>query len=89
MIHIQFVTIEGCYHCAKAREIFEELTPTYPGMNIEEIDATTPQGMELVVKYGIFQSPGIIINGELFSTGGLDKQKFVEKLDALLKTHHE
>lgn len=85
MINIQFVTVEGCYHCARAREIFGELKPKYPGMNIEEIDATTPQGMELVSKYGIFQSPGILINDELFSTGGLDKAKFIEKLDALSK----
>lgn len=86
MVRIQFVTIEGCYYCAKAREIFEKLEPKYPEMDIEEIDATTPQGMELVSKYGIFQSPGIIINDELFSTGGLDKEKFIEKLDALSKT---
>ena len=83
MIHIQFLTVENCYHCAKAKEIFEELKPQYPAMKVEEIDVTTPQGMTLVSKYGIFQSPGIIINGELFSTGGLNKEKFIEKLDYL------
>jgi len=83
MINIQFVTVENCYHCAKAKEIFEELKPQYPEMKIEEIDVTTPEGMELVSKYEIFQSPGIIINGELFSTGGLNKDKFIEKLDSL------
>jgi len=83
MISIQFVTVEGCYHCAKAKEVFEDLKSQYPEMKIEEIDATTSQGMELVSKYEIFQSPGIIINGELFSTGGLNKDKFIEKLDSL------
>jgi len=85
MINIQFITVEGCYQCAKAKEIFEDLTPTYPEMKIEEIDATTPKGMELVSEYEIFQSPGIIINGELFSTGGLNKDKFIEKLASLKK----
>lgn len=83
MINIKFVTVEDCYHCAKAQEIFEELKPQYPEMEIEEIDATTEEGMALVAKYEIFQSPGIIINGELFSTGGLNKDKFIEKLASL------
>lgn len=77
------VTVPGCVHCEAARKIFEEVKPTYPDMIIEEIDATTPEGMELVQKFGIFASPGIIINGELFSTGGLDRKKFIQKLDTL------
>ena len=52
-------------------------------MQIEEIDVTTPQGMELVTKYSIFASPGIIINAELFATGGLNKDNFIKKLDSL------
>lgn len=83
MIKIQFVTVEGCVHCAAALKVFEELKSTYPEMEVKEIDATTPEGTELVGKYGIFASPGIIINGELFSTGGLNKDKFIKKLDEL------
>lgn len=83
MISIQFVTVPGCYHCAKAKEIFEELKSKYPKMQIEEIDATTEKGMEFVSKYSIFQSPGIIINGELFSTGALSREKFIEKIERL------
>ena len=86
MIKIQFVTVEGCVHCAAALKVFEELKPTYPEMEVKEIDATTPEGMELVSKFGIFSSPGIVINGELFSTGGLNKDKFIKKLDELKGT---
>ena len=82
-IIVQFVTSPGCVHCAGARKIFEELKPKYPQMQIEEIDVTTPQGMELVTKYSIFASPGIIVNGELFATGGLNKESFIKKLDSL------
>ena len=52
-------------------------------MQIEEIDVVTPKGMELVQKYGIMASPGIIINNELFSTGALNKEDFVKKLNEL------
>jgi hypothetical protein len=37
----------------------------------------------MVQKYQIFASPGIIINGELFSTGGVNKEAFLEKLKEL------
>lgn len=83
MINIQFVTAPGCHECAKVKKIFEELQPQYPKMQIVEIDITSPQGMELVQKYGIMSSPGIIVNGELFSTGGINKPEFIKKLDEL------
>ncbi|OGD24286.1 hypothetical protein A2Z10_02680 [Candidatus Azambacteria bacterium RBG_16_47_10] len=85
MITIQFVTVPGCHECAKAKKIFEELKPQYPEMQITEIDVTSPEGMTLVQKYGIFSSPGIIVNGELFSTGALKKDEFIKKLDELRK----
>ncbi len=84
MINIQFITVPGCHECAKAKKIFEELKSPYPEMQITEIDATSAEGMALVQKYGIFSSPGIIINGELFSTGALNKEEFIKKLKALL-----
>lgn len=83
MINIQFVTVEGCVHCDAARKIFEELKSTYPEMKVEEINATTPEGTELVSRFSIFASPGIIINDELFSTGGLNRDEFIKKLDTL------
>ncbi len=46
---------------------------------------TTPEGMEMAGKYSIFASPGIIINGELFSTGGVDKDEFIKKIKELSK----
>ena len=38
---------------------------------------------EMVKKYMIMASPGIIINEELFSTGGVNKEKFEAKLKEL------
>lgn len=83
MVNVQFVTVPGCHECEKAKKFFEELRPQYPEMQIEEIDATTSRGMEIVQKYGIMASPGIIIDNELFSTGALNKEDFVKKLNEL------
>lgn len=84
-IQIQFITSPRCHECEKAKAILEELKPKYPQMQIEEIGVITPRGMELVQKYGILSNPGIVVNSELFSTGALNKDKFVKKLDELSK----
>jgi len=42
-----------------------------------------PRWQELVLKYQIMSSPGILADGELFSTGGVNTAKLMEKLSAL------
>ncbi|MCP6718164.1 MAG: thioredoxin family protein [Patescibacteria group bacterium] len=77
---IQFLTMVGCHNCAAAKKIFDEIIPDFPNVEVEEIDIASARGQEIVQKHGIMSSPGIIIDGELFSTGGLDKEKLIKKL---------
>ncbi|MFV1917007.1 MAG: glutaredoxin family protein [Patescibacteria group bacterium] len=85
MNKIQFLTMEGCHNCAAAKRIFDEIMPDFPNIKIEEIDMMKENGQKLVQKYSIMASPGIVINDELFSTGGVSKEKLVEKLQSLSK----
>lgn len=80
---IQFLTMPGCHSCEAAKKIFDEIVPDFPNVEVEEIDMMTPEGQKLVQKHSIMSSPGIIIGGELFSTGGVDKEKLIEKLKSL------
>lgn len=83
-IKIQEVTSPGCSHCAAAKKILEEeIKPQFPDVEIEYIDMTTEQGQKMIQDYGIMSSPGIVINGELFSVGGLNKNKLIEKIKSL------
>ena len=82
-INMTLVTKEGCVHCAQAKEILKKIQPEYPELVVEEIDMTTPQGQELISKYGIMSSPGIIINGELFAMGGTTEKDLREKFTEL------
>ena len=83
MNSIQLVTTPGCTHCAQVRKVIEEVKPQFSDILVEEIDATTPKGTELVMQHMIFASPGVIINGELFSTGGINKDELIKKLGSL------
>ena len=80
---IQFLTMVGCHNCAAAKKIFDEVIPEYPNVEVTEIDITSQEGQELVAKYAVLASPGVIIDDELFSTGGVDRDKLVEKLKSL------
>jgi len=84
MNKIQFLTMVGCHYCKEVKKIFDEIMPEFKDkVELEEIDMTAPEGQELVQKYGVMASPGIVINGELFSTGGVNREKLVEKLKSL------
>ncbi len=83
MMQVKILSTPACGECAKAKKILEELKPQYPELAVEEVDMATPEGQEIISQYMIMASPGIIINGELFSTGALNKQKLIEKLDSL------
>ena len=84
MIKIQELSTPGCSHCAAAKKILEEeIKPQFPEVEVEYIDMFSEDGQKMVQEYGIMSSPGIIINGELFSVGGLNKKKLIEKLKQL------
>ena len=55
----------------------------WPNVTYKNVSVITEEGQEIVHKYMIFASPGIILNDILFATGGFDKEKFVEELKKL------
>ncbi len=81
--NIKFLTMVGCHNCAAAKKIFDEVMPDYTSVEVVEIDITSQEGQELVSKYSVLASPGIIIDDKLFSTGGVNRDKLVEKLQSL------
>ncbi len=82
-IEMILVTREGCVHCSQAKGILKKIKPDYPKLSISEVDIITPKGQKLVGKYSIMSSPGIIINGKLFSMGGTTEKELRKKLDGL------
>ena len=73
----------GCIHCKDFQEFWRGIEKDWPQVKFREISVTTPEGQELAGKHMIFASPGIILNGELFSTGGVNKDQFLTKLKEL------
>jgi len=83
MIKLEEVTTPGCVECERFKKTWEEIKNDFLDVEFREIDGTAEEGQELIQKHGILSAPGIIINGELFSTGGVNKEKLIEKLKSL------
>jgi hypothetical protein len=82
-ISIEEVTSPGCHVCLEFERFWRSIEHDWPGVSYRKIDVTSPEGQELAAKYMILAAPGIIINGEVFSTGGFHPEKFVAKLKEL------
>lgn len=82
-ISLDVLTSPGCTHCHEFLEFWKSESAAWPNVTMRDISIVTPEGQELVGKHQIFASPGIILNGEVFATGGFNKEKFLERLKEL------
>lgn len=64
-------------------KFWNSIAKDWPNVTYQNISVVSPEGQEMVGKYMIFASPGIIINGDLFSTGGFNRDSFLAKLKEL------
>lgn len=81
MIEVLFLTVPNCVQCAKAKKVIEKVQPDFPDMMVTYIDVT--QQPEILQTHRMLSSPGIVINGKLEYTGGLDEAVFRARLKAL------
>ncbi len=82
-VTLEELTSPGCHICKQFEEFWHSIEKDWPDVVYRKIDVTTPAGQEMAGKYMIFASPGIILNGELWATGGFDRSKFLDKLSEL------
>lgn len=77
---LEVLTAPGCHICRNFEEFWKTIEKDWPSVAHKMVDVTTPEGQEMAGKYMVFSSPGIVLNGRLFATGGFDRKKFIEKL---------
>lgn len=82
-IVLEELSSPGCHNCAAFKEFWETEKANWSNVTFKELSIMDTDGQELVQKHSIFASPGILLNGELFSTGGINKDQFIAKLKEL------
>jgi glutaredoxin len=84
MIKVSLIRPWGCGHCMAVKAMLERMKGNYD-LVIEEIEATSAHGQELIQKHGILSSPGILINDQFFAMGGATEAQLRAKFDELKK----
>lgn len=82
-ILLEELSAPGCKICHEFEQFWHSIEKDWPNVTYKNVSVTTPEGQEIAQKYMILASPGIILNGELWSTGGFDKDKFLAKIKEL------
>ncbi|MEK7636270.1 MAG: thioredoxin family protein [Patescibacteria group bacterium] len=83
-VQLQILKTPGCQICHRFLSFWETHKAEFSNITTEVLDIVeSEKAQELVQKFQIFSSPGIIINGELFSTGGYDETSFLTRLKEL------
>lgn len=82
-ITLEELSAPGCHMCKTFEEFWHSIEKNWPNVAYKNISVVTPEGQALAQKHMIFASPGIILNGELWASGGFDRDKFIQKLKEL------
>ncbi len=82
-ILLEELTSPGCKICKLFEEFWQSIEKDWPNVTYKNISLLSSEGQEMLQKHMILASPGILLNGELFSTGGFDKKMFISKLKEL------
>ncbi len=82
-ITLEELSSPGCHNCKAFEEFWHSIEKDWPNISYKNVSIITPEGQEIAQKYMIFASLGIIINGELWATGGFDKEKFITRIKEL------
>lgn len=82
-VMLQELSSPGCHNCKAFEEYWRSIEKDFPAVKYQNVSILEPEGQALAIKHGIFASPGIVLNGELFSTGGVDRSRFLAKIKEL------
>ncbi len=80
MVKVQLVYTKSCVYCPAAKQIFKDLKKAHK-FEYEEVDASTPEGQKLAMKYSIMSVPTIIVDGKVQWVGVPQKDKVISVLE--------
>ncbi|MBI3304952.1 hypothetical protein HYZ80_01330 [Candidatus Parcubacteria bacterium] len=67
-------------------KFWKEVKSDFPSVALREVSILEPEGQQLAMDHQIFSAPGIFLDGEMFASGGVNKEEFLTKMHALTKS---
>jgi predicted thioredoxin/glutaredoxin len=62
------------------KNLLREIKLEHPRIVLKELEQNSPGGKKIIDELGILSLPAIIIDGELFSTGMIEKEEILAKI---------
>ena len=81
MTKVTIISQTDCDHCDEVREILKDMVNDFPDLQIEDIDAISKDGQQMIITHGIMKSPGILVNDEFFAMGNITQAELRNKLN--------
>ncbi|MDV3244248.1 MAG: hypothetical protein LYZ66_03605 [Nitrososphaerales archaeon] len=66
MAKILVLTKEGCLPCIRIKRIMNDLRGEIAGLDVEEVDFSSQEGMKLAIEHQILYPPAVLVNGQVF-----------------------
>lgn len=79
---VTLVHADWCPVCRATKKLWNELSGEY-GFEYEEVELTSPQGIEYVKKYSLHSVPATLINGKIAFLGLPDRNKAIEAVTSI------
>ncbi len=82
-ILLEEVYSPACRVCDEFEAFWKTAAGDFPNVEFKRLSILDADGQDAIRKHMIFSSPGILINGDLFSSGGFDKEQLTARLKEL------
>jgi glutaredoxin len=64
---LEYVTIPGCRDCVQFEQLIARVRPDYPEIEVRQVAADTPRGMEISVTRGVLRFPVIVLDDDIIA----------------------
>ncbi|MDP8970739.1 MAG: glutaredoxin [Actinomycetota bacterium] len=79
-MEVVLLTQVHCAFCGDAKQLLDRLASEY-GLEVREVDLSSPEGTELARAHGILFPPGILVDGEAVSSGRPSERRLRRELE--------
>lgn len=78
---LEYVTLPACGDCRRFGELLRRVTPDYERLDVREVRAESPRGIELTLERGALMFPVIVLNDEIIGIESIPEAELRAALD--------
>lgn len=81
---LEYVTLPACADCRRFEELLGRVVPDYDDVDVREIRAESPRGIELTIERGALMFPVVVLDDEIIGIESIPETELRAALDRAL-----